>query len=107
MELDNPTQFEIGTNTIEFVHDYVYLGVTFDDVMSLGPLMKHVKKRFSNKIFMLCKIRKFQTFDAAVLVYKQIILPILDYAGFMLIACRKEDKNDLQVLQNDILWIFY
>ena len=83
----------------------VYLGVTFDDVMSLGPLMKHVKTRLSNKIFMLCKIRKFLTFDAAVLVCKPTISPILVYAGFMLIANRKEDKNDLQVLQNDILWI--
>ena len=45
------------------------------------------------------------TFDAAVSIYKQTILPLLDYPGFLLIATRKEDKNDFQVLQNDILRI--
>ena len=54
---------------------------------------------------MLRKVRIFFTFDAAVLVYKQTILPIIDYAGFLIIACRKDDKSDLQILQNDILRI--
>ena len=52
--------------------------------MSLMPLLKNVKKRVSNKIFQLRKIRRYMTFDAAVLVYKQTILPILDYSGFLL-----------------------
>ena len=38
-------------------------------------------------------------------MYKQTILPIIDYAGFMLISCRREGKNDLQKLQNDVLMI--
>ena len=54
---------------------------------------------------MLRKIRKYLTFDAAVTVYKQTILPIIDYAGFLLIACKMEDKNDVQKFQNDILRI--
>ena len=37
------------------------------------------------------------------MVYKQTILPIIDYAGFLLISCRKDDKNNLQKLQNEIL----
>ena len=37
------------------------------------------------------------------LVYKQTILPIIDYAGFLLISCRKKERNDLQILQNYIL----
>ena len=104
-KLVNPKHFEMSNHIISFVRNYVYLGVLIDNVMSLVPLMKDLEKRISNKIFMLRKMRKFLTFDAAVLVYKQIILPIIDYAGFLLIACRKEDKNDLQVLQNDILRI--
>ena len=30
-------------------------------------------------------------------------MPILDYAGFLLLACNKDKKHDLQVIQNDIL----
>ena len=34
------------------------------------------------------------TFDAAVTVYKQTILHIMVYAGFLLMSCRKDVKND-------------
>ena len=50
--------------------------------MSLQPLSKDVKKRISNKIFTLRKIRKFITFDASVAIYKQTILPIMIMLGF-------------------------
>ena len=101
-KLSNPKQFRMSGHNIGFVHTYVYLGVTIDEVMSLVPLFKSIKKRISDKIFMLRKIRRLLTVDAAVLVYKQAILPILDYAGFLITACRKEDKKDLQILQNEI-----
>ena len=39
------------------------------------------------------------------LVYKQTILPIIDYPGFMIISCNKGDKEYLQTMQNDILRI--
>ena len=34
--------------------------------------------------------KKFLTFNV---VYKQTIVPIIDYAGFLLISCRQDDKN--------------
>ena len=104
-KMGNPKQFTMNDHNIGFVHNYMYLGVMIDDVMSLVPLVKSVKKRISDKIFMLRKIRKFLTFEASVLVYKQTILPIIDYAGFLLMGSRNEDKSDVQILQNDILRI--
>ena len=38
-------------------------------------------------------------------IYKQMILPMIDDAGFLLICCRLGDKADLQKMQNDILRI--
>ena len=90
---------------ISFVNHHRYVGLILDSTMSLGPLTKDIKKRIPNKIFMLRKIRKFLTFEASISVYKQTILPIIDYAGFMLISCNKEERNDFQKLQNDILRI--
>ena len=95
----------MGVNNIDFVNSHTYLGIPIDASMSLTPLVKNIKKRVSNKLCMLRKIRKFLTFDASVTVYKQTILPVIDYAGFMLISCKKEDKNDLQKRQNDVLRI--
>ena len=73
--------------------------------MSLVPQMKSVKKKLNNKVYMLRKIRKYLTLDAAVLVYKQTILPIIDYSGFLLLSCNAGDIEELQVIQNDILRI--
>ena len=101
-KLSNPRYFAMGNYDINFVRGYVYLGVTIDDVMSLVPLVITVKQRISDKIFMLRKISRLLTLESAVLAY---ILPIIDYAGFLIIACRKDDKRDLPVLQNDTLRI--
>ena len=101
----NPTPFDYLGNKIDMVKSHMYLGIFLDDVMSLIPLFKNIKKRISNKIFHLKKLRKYMCFDASVLVYKQTILPIFDYAGFLLISLSNGDIDDLQILQNDILRI--
>ena len=41
--------------------------------------------------------------EAFILVYKQTILPIFDYVGFLLISLNNSDKYDLHVIQNDAL----
>ena len=43
------------------------------------------------------------TEHAAIMVYKHTILPFLEYAGFMLVACNIDERRDLQKCQNDAL----
>ena len=94
-------------NEIKFVNSHIYLGINLDVSTTLHPLLKSVNKRVTNKIFTLHKIQKCLTKEAAILIYKQTILPLIDYAGFMLIACNSEHKESLQKLQNDILQICF
>ena len=75
--------------------------------MSLRPLFARVKKIVSNKIFFLAKIRNNIDRSCAISIYEQIILPLLDYAGFMLISGNKSDRSDLQTLQNNALRICF
>ena len=83
---------------------YNYLGLMLDNEMTLVPLLKNIKKHVNNKIFMLRKLRKYLTKEAAISVYEQTILPILDYAGFfLLISLNNGDKLDFQVIQYDAL----
>ena len=56
-----------------------------------------------DKIYMMRKMRRYVTYKAALQIYKQLILPIFDYAGFLLIACNRGKKHDLQIMQNDVL----
>ena len=97
----------LGTQPLKFTDKYKYLGVTLDKEMNLTGLLSDTKKKVLNKLFNLRKLRCYITDKGALAIYKQTILPILDYAGFMLISCTKSDRNDLQVLQNDALRTCY
>ena len=92
---------------VKFVKLYNYLGIIIDSEMTLQPMLKHVKRSLTNKIFCLRKIRKYLTEKAAVSIYKQTVLPIIDYSGFLLLACNSSDRSDLQKIQNDILRICF
>ena len=105
--LVNPKPVISNGINIKFVKQYNYLGITLDDEMTLQPLLKHVKKIVTNRLFSLRKIRKYINEKAAVSIYKQTILPIMDYSGFLLISCCVSDRADLQKIQNDILRVCY
>ena len=102
-KLNDIIPFQINNICMKYVKQYNYLGIILDAEMSLIPLCKNVEKRVIDKVFMIRKIRRYITYHAALQIYKQLILPIFDYAGFLLIACNKNKKHDLQVMQNDVL----
>ena len=52
--------------------------------MSLEPLYKNVCKQVEQKLFMLRKIRRNITTYAAICVYKQMLLPLFDHSGFII-----------------------
>ena len=37
------------------------------------------------------------------MLYKDMILPFMEYAAFMLLSCNVEDRKELQRCQNDAL----
>ena len=96
---------KLYNSDVQFVRQYNYLGVILDSEMSLRPFYTHVKKNVYVKIFSLLKLRKCLTEYAAIMMYKHTILPFLEYAGFMLIACTIDERKDLQKCQNDALRI--
>ena len=64
--------------------------------------LSNVKKIVSDKIYLLAKIRNHINVQCAVTIYKQTILPLLDYSGFLLIA---SNIPDLPTPQNNALRI--
>ena len=89
--------------TLTFSNSYKYLGVTLDSEMNLTGLLSDIKKIVGNRLFNLRRLRYYITETSALAIYKQTILPVFDYAGFMLISCNKSDRYDLQIIQNDAL----
>ena len=101
--VDYNIRIKLDNIPLEFVDNYKYLGITIDKNMDLTCLLSTVKKSVSNHLFKLRKLRKFITQDCAIIIYKQTILPLLDYSGFLINSCNISDRNELQVLQNDAL----
>ena len=101
--LNHNLKLSVSGEPLEFVDHYNYLGYCLDADMSLKPLLSHVKRITTSKIGTLCKIRKYMTVDSALAIYKQMILPLFDYSGFLLLSCNKTDREDLQTIQNNAL----
>ena len=78
-------RFILNNIALENVQSYDYLGIILDSNMTLSPLLSKVKRIVSNKIYSLGKIRNHIDVKCALTIYKQTILPLLDYSGFMLI----------------------
>ena len=72
---------------IQFVSTFNYLGVLIEDQLSFTPYYNSVKRKMENKIFVLSKIRKYICNRTSLLTYKQAVLPLVEYAGFVLVLC--------------------
>ena len=70
-----------------FVENVVYRGITLDCELSLEPLYMNVCRQVDQNMFILRKTRRYITCNAAKVMYKQMILPLLDYCGFLSFSC--------------------
>ena len=101
--MDDPTHFNAGNSEISFVENFSYLGCIIDRELTMVPQYKAIYRRVEQKMFMLCKLRYLLDKQSAVLVYKQAILPYIDYVSFVLVSCTISMRKELQTLQNNIL----
>ena len=82
---------------------YNYLGVQLDECMTLTSNFNNIFKKFSYKIYQFGKIRKYLDIPTRILVYKQTILPLVEYVSFMLCLNNRSEVDKLQKLQNRCL----
>ena len=57
--------------------------------MTLISFLADTKQIVLQKLFNLRKLQYYINEKGTVIIYKQTILPMFDYAGFLLIACTK------------------
>lgn len=80
---------------------YRYLGVELDWLLTMEYHVNYIVERIRPKIYTLGKIRCYIQSDTAIMIYKSLMLPIIEY-GFYLI-CNKQHIIRLQKIQNKIL----
>ena len=85
------------------MNTFNYLGVLLDDQLTFTPYYNLDKRRIEYKIFILSKIRKYVNNMTALLIYKQAILPLVEYAELVLGSCTIGQRRELHTLQNKAL----
>ena len=89
--------------TIEEVTHYNYLGVSLDQNLKYDRQAKSIIMKVSEKLVYLKRIRRFINARAALSIYKNMVLPILEYGNVLLVSIKAELKKKLQILQNKAL----
>ena len=95
--------FRIGNSTLQRVKTYTYLGIKLDEQLTLDTHANSLIQRVSNRIYQLSKIRSYITKKAALLIYKNMILPIMEYGDIFLHSATQVIRKKLQTLQNKAL----
>ena len=94
------TSLEIDGNRLEEVSSYNYLEVIIDNNLVFDGFLKEKCKKNNLTLYQLGKLRKYITCDLANTVYKQTIIPIFDYADFLIESGQNKyvtRLNDLHV----------
>ena len=94
--------FEIRFDDVplQIVTSYKYLGITLDSQLTYNSHVRQIISSASNKLKQFQRMRSFLTIRAAILVYKSMLLPILEYGDIFLSAASALNRKKLQTLQN-------
>ena len=101
----NLPDLKLDGETIEYVKQYKYLGITLNSTLSFKSQIQNTIKIVAHKISLLQKIRHFITRDAAITLYKTMILPYLDYGDVILHELSNNLLGKFQKLQERALKI--
>ena len=92
----------IHGSKLERVSTYKYLGVTLDRNLNYNKHLENCIKVISPKVFLLGKIRQYVNDNTAIMVYKSMILPLIEYGDILYKGANQKLLNDLQVARNCI-----
>ena len=98
--VNNTSMYLYADDTsIDFVHQYKYLGVILDSHLTFNKHLNNIIKITAHKINLLSKVRQYLTEFASITIYKTMILPYFDYGDILFINCSKKQLNKLDHLQ--------
>ena len=74
---------QVGGENIDNVISYHYLGIDLDSSLTYDKMLDSMFNKANRKLYMLKRIRPYISNYVANLVYKTHVLPMLDYADFL------------------------
>ena len=98
-----PLKMYINGEAIDFVNSFEYLGIHIDHNLSMNNHADSVYKKCISKLSTLYKIRSFISRKTALLIYKTMIRPYMDYGDFIIDSALISKTDKLERLQERIL----
>ena len=93
--------------SIKQVTTYKYLGVVLDETLSYNNHASKTIKSASHKLSLLRRVRPLLTTEAALQIYKSMILPVIEYGNILYDTACKKLTNKLQIIQNKCLKVVH
>ena len=99
--------YVISVNDIPLsrVYSYLYLGVELDDALSFDKQLDSVVNKTTQKLYIFRKIRRFISQETAIIVYKQMILPLLEYCSILFNSGKKIKLDKIDRVQSKCIRI--
>ena len=95
-----PFEVKVDDLPLNVVTSYKYLGMTLDNHLNFNKHIQNVIWRVSVELKQFRRMRYFLDTRAATLVYKNMILPVIEYGDIFLVGATVENRKKLQTLQN-------
>lgn len=101
----NLCKLKINDRNLEYVDRIVYLGILLDRHLNFMLHYDGIMRRLNDKIYLLCKIRRYVNTYTATTIFKSYILSFLEYGSMFLEGLPISCENKLQRLQNKCLHV--
>ena len=101
----NGFTIKLGNTVLEEVEVYNYLGVLIDNRINFGKFLKEKCNKINLRLCQLVKMRKYITYIIANTIYNQTIIPLFDYADFLIESGQNMYLNRLGALHSKGLLI--
>ena len=85
------------------MENFVYLGTNIDNKLSFEKFVNSTVSRVNGRLITFAKIRKLVDVCTSLAIYKQTILPIIDYMSIIVNSSTQRKIKKLQPLQNRAL----
>lgn len=96
-------QIKLEGNTLEVVNNFCYLGIWIDQFLRFELMIARHIGLLSNNLRQIWRLQRKAGPDLCITIYKQLILPIIEY-GDHILGCAPPDRlKAIQIMQNKCL----
>ena len=93
-------QIILDGNQMKQSEFYKYLGIYIDNCLTWNKHVTYIQSRVHPKLKLLNRLSSFLDRSTLLRIYKQTVLPLLDYGCVVWGDCGKENSKRLERLQN-------